>query len=249
MAQNVCFLLVLATALVVILSPCTAQTANISVHFIGSPQFDFFMVPNMTFDIGQAKVVLPGLNSCGCRSACGALKDGCKAWSLTHAVDGTTQCQIAQEGPLTIVPNKSENAEYFFKKSSFPGSYEWPADNLLYLLLDGTFSSQEAKKRCSMIPGHRLFIAKTQATYDYLYSLWSIYPSSPYFIADLVKKNQTEFVWGDGTTDHVTPGKIFRNDVVEFNLFMLILNQLDDAQESHGPFRALCQANPLRTEW
>ncbi|XP_066982096.1 uncharacterized protein [Macrobrachium rosenbergii] len=247
MAWRIHLLVVLTTAFLIVLSPSLTQGAEISVHFIQSPLFDFFMATNMTFDRGSAKLILPGLNTCGCRSACFTYGDGCKAWASVSLENGITECRIANEGPMTLVPYGNGSSTYFFKKSSVPGTYTWEADNLLYVALNGSMSTQDAKNNCAKIPGHRLIIVKSKATYDHFLAR-AAGNGQPFWVMDLKKKTSTELVWGDGTSPDPQIVYILLNSATELT-FVLYDNHIEDAAERQGPFRVLCQANPLGVQW
>ncbi|XP_064078969.1 uncharacterized protein LOC135196234 [Macrobrachium nipponense] len=148
---------------------------------------------------------------------------------------------------MTLVPYKNESSTYFFKMSSVPGTYKWEADNLLYVALTSNMTTQDAKANCAKIPGHRLIIVKSKATYDHFLAR-AAGNGVPFWVMDLNKINGNETVWGDGTLPDLAIVTIDLNNPNELT-FVLYAGRIEDAAEYQGPFRVLCQANPLGVGW
>ncbi|XP_064078985.1 uncharacterized protein LOC135196236 [Macrobrachium nipponense] len=147
---------------------------------------------------------------------------------------------------MTLVPYKNENSSYFFKKSSVPGTYNWEADNLLYVALTEPMTTNIARTNCLKIPGHRLIIVKSKETYDHFLAR-AVGNTKPYWTMDLIKKTHPDdLVWGDGTVPNRTIVTIDVSNSGE-HFFALYSNHIEDVKEN--PYRVLCQANPLGVEW
>ncbi|XP_064120283.1 uncharacterized protein LOC135224889 [Macrobrachium nipponense] len=134
---------------------------------------------------------------------------------------------------------------------SVVGKYVFGADNLLYLEMVTRYSYKEAKRRCNRLPGHRLIIIKSQEAYDYFTSLGS--NTSPFWVADLQKINESYFLWGDGTTyqeSGLGSSQIVSDDGVNGDVFVSLNSKLDDKNSSaESDFKVVCQANPYGIEW
>ncbi|XP_066975140.1 uncharacterized protein [Macrobrachium rosenbergii] len=222
-----------------------------SVYYIEDSERQFFMAPNLTFSQQKATVVLSAYNHCECRDFCFALgPTACQAWSVTESTQGNYwECRITNIGPETTVLLPDPKATYHFRKSSVLGTYSWQADKLFYVALRGNCTSDAAKARCAKIPGHRLIIVKSRQTYEFFGNL-STKNEKPLWVANLRKVTLTEFRWGDGSISSVTNGTIIINDGLLGTSFVSFNNKIDDSIESRdGPYRALCQANPLGVEW
>ncbi|XP_064120387.1 uncharacterized protein LOC135225043 [Macrobrachium nipponense] len=223
-----------------------------SVYYIESSVRQFFMAPNLTFQRQTAMRVFTGYNRCECQDFCFALgSTACQAWSLVK-VSGqrdSWECRLINVGPETTELLPDSNASYYFKKSSVSVTYSWKPDKLFYVALSGSYGSLAAKARCVKIPGHRLIIVKSRETF-YFFSEVSRMNDRPFWVSDLRKISLGEYKWGDGSNISVTNGSFRIDEPLTSNVFISSSMKLDNSLETRdGPYRGLCQANPLGIGW
>ncbi|XP_068240781.1 uncharacterized protein [Palaemon carinicauda] len=228
----------------------SAAGSEPSVTYIEGSRKQFFIAPRLTFDPSNATHVLPGLNSCKCQMACFARRPtDCQAWSFFGVSGEIGECRLIDSGPETTDLLPDENAFYYFRKSSVLGTYSWQDDGLLYATLNATYYADPARERCSRIPGHRLIIVKSMKTYEFFGSLSKVNEKPPW-LANLRKYSNGSILWGDGSDSTVTQGSIISNANTFESLYISYSGKVDDVGDLNaGPFRVLCQANPLGIDW
>ncbi|XP_066979467.1 uncharacterized protein [Macrobrachium rosenbergii] len=223
-----------------------------SVYYIEDSEKQFFMAPNLTIPQQNATHVLPGFSRCECQYLCFARgPTACQAWSLV-TVSGqvsSSECRLINVGPESTDLLSDPNATYYFKKSSVLGTYSWQQDKLFYVALNGKYYSDAARARCAKIPGHRLIIVKSRETFNFFANL-SRFNDVPFWVSDLRKIALGDYKWGDGSNISVTNGLFRIDEGLSSNVFISWSMKIDDSLEKRdGPYRALCQANPLGIEW
>ncbi|XP_069994514.1 uncharacterized protein [Penaeus vannamei] len=239
-----------AAVVAVTLIVATVAAIEPSVYYIQSPSGNFFRAPGKTMpDAGVTQTKSPS-SICECKNMC-FVSLSCLAWSVVTLADGTSECRLADAGPLSYQVENNTQATYFFKEASVDGEYHLDVDRLLYLKPPIIVNYLTAKEHCQKIPGHRLGIYKTMQQYNMLgaYTTTSVTADSLYM--DLEKVG-TDLYWGDGTlyTDTEIGRNVTVRDFIKPERYIMMFwdSELSDGRPADSR-QFMCQANPLGVAW